>query len=79
MRSALVNAGRFTCRLRMMRGFRKRAFSAMGWDVLLPRSVSVPSGNEGVSGFVQQAKGEWSISKQKPFSRRRCVKTRPRE
>jgi hypothetical protein len=31
-----------------MRGFRKRAFSALSWDWLLPRSASVPSSNEGV-------------------------------
>jgi hypothetical protein len=64
MRSVLVNVGRFTCRLRTMRGFRKRAFSAMSWDLLLPRSVSVASGNEALSGFDQQAKREWSTSKQ---------------
>jgi hypothetical protein len=47
-----------------MRGFRKRAFSAMSSYLLLPRSVSVASGNEVLSGFVQQAKREESASKQ---------------
>ena len=42
MRSVLVNGGRFTCRLRPMRGFRNRAFSATSSDLLLARSVRVP-------------------------------------
>jgi hypothetical protein len=56
MRSALQESGRFTCRLRMMSCWRKRAFSAISWDLLLLRSVSAPSSNEGVSGFVQRTK-----------------------
>jgi len=35
-----------------VRGFRKRAFSAMSWDLLLPRSASVSRSNEVLSGFV---------------------------
>jgi hypothetical protein len=64
MRSVLVTVGRFTCRLRMMSCWRKRAFSAMSWDLLLPRSVRVESGKEVLSGLVQQAKREESTSKQ---------------
>ncbi len=56
IRSALRYAGRFTCRLSMMSCWRKRTFSAMSWDLLLPRSVSVPRGKEGGSGFVQRTK-----------------------
>ena len=53
MRSVLVYAGRFTCRLRMIRGFRKRAFSARSSVLLLPRSLRVVSGREVLSGLVQ--------------------------
>ena len=79
MRPVLVKAGRFTSLLRTMRGFRKRAFSAMSWDLLLPRSVNVASGKEVLSGFVQRANREESTSKQPSFSRWRVVKTRPIE
>ena len=78
MRSVLVHVGRFTCRLRTMRGFRNRAFSAMSSDLLLPRSARVESGKEVLSGFVQQAKREESASKQPSKRRWRVVKTRPR-
>jgi hypothetical protein len=54
---------------------RKRAFSAMSSDLLLPRSVRVASGKEEVSGFVHRAKREESASKQPFFSLWRCVKT----
>ena len=43
MRSVLVQAGRLTCRRRRIRGFRRSAFSATSWDLLLGRSVSVPT------------------------------------
>jgi hypothetical protein len=56
VRSALLQAGCCTCRPRMMTCWRKKAFSAMSWDLLRPMSVSVPSGNERVSGFVQRIK-----------------------
>jgi hypothetical protein len=55
--------------------WRKRAFSAISWDLLFPRSVRVASGNEVLIGFVQRAKQEESASKQLSFSRRREVKT----
>jgi hypothetical protein len=64
MRSVLVTGGRFTSRLRTMRGFRNRTFSAMSSDLLLPRSVRVESGKEVLSGFVHPAKREESASKQ---------------
>jgi hypothetical protein len=75
MRSVLLNVGRFTCRLRTMRGFRKSAFSAMSSDLLLLRSARVAIGNEVLNGFVQQAKREKSVSKQPFFSRWKCVTT----
>jgi hypothetical protein len=43
MRSVLVQAGRFTCRLRVIRGFRNRTVSATNSDLLRERSVSVQS------------------------------------
>ena len=58
-----VYVGRFTCRLRMIRGTRKRAFSAMSSDLLLPKSVRVASGKEVPSGLVQRTKRE-TASKQ---------------
>jgi len=75
MRSVLVNVGRFTCRLRMMRWWRKRAFSAMSSDLLLLRSVRGESGKEVTSGFVQRAKREESACQQPFFSCWRWVKT----
>src|SRR5205823_13882140 len=74
-RSVFVHPGRFTCRLRMMRGFRKRAFSAMSSDLLQPRSVRVESGKEVLSGLVQRVKREESACKQQTFSCWREVKT----
>ena len=52
MRSVRVIGGRFTCRLRIMSGFRKSAFSAISWDLLFLRSVRVESGKEVPSGLV---------------------------
>jgi hypothetical protein len=52
MRAALVTGGRFTCRLSVMGGFRKSAFSAMSSYLLFPSSVSVASGKEVRSGLV---------------------------
>jgi hypothetical protein len=49
MRSVLVNVGRFTCRLRTMSCWRRRAFSARSSDLLRPRSVRVESGKEVLS------------------------------
>jgi hypothetical protein len=60
MRSALVQAGRFTCRRRMISCWRRRALSATSSDLLLERSVSVPSRSEVVSGLLQMTKREWS-------------------
>jgi len=74
-RSVLVNVGRFTCRLRTMSWCRKRAFSAMSWDLLFPRSVRVASGKEVTSGLVQRVEQEARASKQPSFSRWRCVTT----
>jgi hypothetical protein len=68
IRSALRYAGRLTCRLSMMSCWRKRAFSAMSSDLLLPRSAMVPSSNEGVSGLVQRTKRVWSLSTQRRIS-----------
>lgn len=70
-----VYAGRFTCRLRMISCCRKRAFSAMSFDLLLPKTVSVPSGNEDLSGLVQRAKQEESAYQKPSFSRWRGIKT----
>ena len=53
MRSVLVQAGRFTCRPRMINGWRGSAFSATSSDLPLARSVSVPSRSQVVSGLVQ--------------------------
>ena len=47
IRSVLVQAGRFTYRRRMIRGFRRNAFSATSSDLLLARSVSVQSRERG--------------------------------
>jgi len=47
IRSVLVQAGRFTCRRRMISCCRSRAFSAMSSDLLLARSVSVQSRERG--------------------------------
>jgi len=77
MRSVQVNVGRFTCRLRTMRWWRRRAFSAISSDLPLPRSVRVSSGKEVTSGFVQRAPREESASKQPATRRWRVVKTRP--
>jgi len=56
VRSALVQAGRFTCRWCMMRGFRNRALAARSWDLRLLGSASDPSSNKGESDFVQRTK-----------------------
>jgi hypothetical protein len=40
------------------------AVSVISWDWLLPRSASVPSGNEEESGFVQRRKQASGMSKQ---------------
>ena len=79
MRSFLVMGGRFTCRLRMMSCWRKRAFSAISSDFLRPRSASVANGKEVKSGLVQRVKREESASKQPSFSRRSEVNIRPIE
>ena len=79
MRSVLVNVGRFTCRLRTISCWRKRAFSAMSSDLLLPRSVRVESGKEEMCGVVQRVKREESASQQPSFSRWREVKTPARQ
>ena len=63
MRSVRVIGGRFTCRLRIMSCWRKSAFSAISWDLLLLRSVRVESSKEVPSGLVQRAKREVSTSK----------------
>jgi hypothetical protein len=42
IRSILVHAGRLMCRLRMITGFWRSAFSATSSDLLLARSVTVP-------------------------------------
>ena len=72
-RSIFVQAGRFTCRWRMISCWRKRAFSAMSSELLLPKSASVPSRKDDMSGLVQRVKREESASKQFFFSRRRWV------
>ena len=59
MRSVLVQIGRFTCRCSMMRGFRRKAFSAASSDLLLAKSVNVPSSSDEVSGLVQATKLWW--------------------
>ena len=68
MRSVLVNVGRFSCRLSMLSGWRKSAFSAISSDLLLPRSVRVESGKEVPSGLVQRVKREESASQQPSLS-----------
>ena len=75
LRSVLVQAGRFTCRLKTMSCCRKRAFSATSSVLLLPRSASVPSGKEEESGFVQRAMREASECQQPSFNCWRWVKT----
>ena len=70
-----MHVGRFTWRLSMRSWWRKSAFSAMSWDLLLLRSLRVESGKEVLSGLVQRAKREVSASKQLSFSRWRVVKT----
>src|SRR5215471_4359932 len=59
-----THAGRFTCRLRMMSS-----------DLLLSKSVSVPSGNEEMCGLVQRARRAESACKQPSKKRRRGVTT----
>ena len=54
----VVQAGRITCQRRVIHGFRSNAFSATSSVLLLARSVSVTSGREAVSGFVQSTK-QW--------------------
>jgi hypothetical protein len=58
--SVLVQAGCIIRRRRMIRGFRRNAFSATSSDLLLARSVSAPSRREVVSGFVQATRWWWS-------------------
>ena len=69
IRVGAVHAGRFTCPLSMMSGWRKRAFSAMSSDLLLPRSAMVPSSNEVLRGLVQRTKRVWSRSRQRRSNR----------
>ncbi len=69
IRSVLVQVGRFTCRRRMIRCWRRNAFSATSSDLLLARSVSVPSRREVVSGLVQATKRWWSDWRQRPINR----------
>ncbi len=56
LRSVLVQAGRLTCRRRIIRGFRRSAFSAIRWDLLLGRSVSVPKMRAVLDGLVQSTR-----------------------
>jgi hypothetical protein len=56
IRSVFVHAGRFTCRRRIISGFRNSAFSATSSDLLRAWSVSIPSMREVVFGLVQATK-----------------------
>ena len=56
IRSVFDNAGRLTCRRKIMSCCRTKAFSATSSDLLLLRSVTVPNRSEVVSGFVQSTK-----------------------
>src|SRR5258708_9104067 len=56
IRSILVHAGRLPFRRRMIRGFRRSAFSATSSDLLLARSVTVPKMSEVLDGCVQLMK-----------------------
>src|SRR2546429_7627586 len=69
IRSVLVQAGRFTCRRRMIRGFRRKAVSATSSDLLLARAVSLPSRREVAAGLVQATKRWGSDWRQKPINR----------
>jgi len=60
IRSALVHAGRLTCLRRMISCCRNSAFSATNCDLLLKRSVTVPSMRGVLSGLVQCIMTEWS-------------------
>jgi hypothetical protein len=75
IRSVFVHVGRFTCRLSMMSGCRKRACSAMSSALLLARSASVPSGKEQVGGLVHCTKRVGSTLTYVPMSRLRqeCI------
>src|SRR5581483_2036981 len=59
----------------MMSCWRRRAFSAIRSDLLLPRSTRVESSKGFPSGLVQRVKREESACKQPSYSRRREVKT----
>jgi len=74
IRSILAQAGRFTCRRRMIRGFRRSAFSATSSDLILVRSVSIPSRSEVVSGVVQATNRSLSDRRQKRVNRVRRVR-----
>jgi hypothetical protein len=65
IRSVFVHAGRFTWRLRMIRGFRNSAFSATSSDLLRAWSVSVKSRSEVDSGVVQATKRSLSDRRHK--------------
>ena len=75
IRSVFVHAGRFTWRLRIIRGFRNRAFSATSSDLLRAWSVSVPSRSEVVSGVVQATKRSLSDRRHKRVNRVMKVRT----
>ncbi len=60
MRSVLVQAGRLTCGRRIISCWRRSAFSAISWDLLLGRSVSVPNMRAVVDGLVQSTKRWWN-------------------
>ena len=52
--SVFLQAGRLTCRCRMMSCCRNNAFSTSSSDLPLARSVIVPSRREVERGFIQQ-------------------------
>ena len=60
MRSVLLQAGRFTCRRRMINWWRNSAFSASDSDFPLVRSASVPNTSEVVDGLIQRKTRSWS-------------------
>jgi len=60
MRSVLVQAGRLTCRRRILNCWRRSACSAISWDLLLGRSVSVPTMRAVLDGLVQSTKWWWN-------------------
>ena len=60
-RSVLVHAGRLTCRLMIINCWRRSAFSATSSDLVLARSIIVPTRREVLVGLVQSTKRCWSV------------------